>query len=110
TAMFGKWHIGMPTAANGNTPLSLPLAHGFDRFLGTTLSNDGNGSMYLRGPSAANTPVAGYGLLSSNVRPDRTLQSTLTGTYPDEAVDFIKEKKDLPFFLYLASNMPHLPV
>lgn len=110
TAIFGKWHVGMPTAANGNTPQSLPLAHGFDRFLGTTLSNDGNGSLLLRAPSAANTPVAGYELLSSTVRSDRQLQSTLTATYTDQAVAFIREKKDQPFFLYLAYNMPHLPV
>jgi arylsulfatase A len=37
-------------------------------------------------------------------------QHTLTKRYTEEAVRFIKEKKDKPFFLYLAHTMPHVPL
>ena len=34
----------------------------------------------------------------------------LTKMYTEEAVGFIKENKDQPFFLYLSHNMPHVPL
>jgi arylsulfatase len=35
---------------------------------------------------------------------------SLTGRYADAAIEFIHEKKNEPFFIYLAPNMPHLAV
>jgi arylsulfatase A-like enzyme len=35
---------------------------------------------------------------------------TLTRRYTERAVDYIKEHKDGPFFLYLAHSMPHVPL
>jgi arylsulfatase A len=37
-------------------------------------------------------------------------QSTLTQRYTSEAISFVKEQKDKPFFLYLAHTMPHIPL
>jgi arylsulfatase A-like enzyme len=37
-------------------------------------------------------------------------QSTLTGRYHAEALQFIERSKDKPFFLYLAHAMPHVPL
>lgn len=37
-------------------------------------------------------------------------QATLTEHYTDEAVAFIKQNKDKPFFLYLPHTMPHVPL
>jgi len=37
-------------------------------------------------------------------------QSTLTGLYTDAAISFINKNKNKPFFLYLAHNMPHVPI
>src|SRR5690606_31398927 len=37
-------------------------------------------------------------------------QSKLTGMYTDRAVQFIRQNKDNPFFLYLAHSMPHVPI
>ncbi len=110
TAIFGKWHLGMPTSANGYTTNSLPMAHGFDRFFGTTLSNDGVDSRLLNAPSTTNNLVPGYEVLSFNVRTNYPLQSTLTARYADEAVAFIRANRHQPFFLYLPFNMPHLPL
>jgi arylsulfatase len=35
---------------------------------------------------------------------------SLTGMYTDEAINFITNKKDVPFFLYLAHTMPHVKI
>lgn len=104
TGMFGKWHLGDSTNTN-----SLPLAHGFDRFVGTTVSHDyTSGCELLNGPSTA-TPqhvVPGYQVLadSSTVQSD----TQLTQRYADGATAFIQTNRHQPFFLYLAFNMPHL--
>jgi len=37
-------------------------------------------------------------------------QNTLIQRYSDEAVRFIETRKDEPFFLYLAHNLPHVPL
>jgi arylsulfatase len=111
TGMFGKWHLGNPNGANGNTVNSLPLAHGFDRWLGTNVSHDYSpGAHLIKGPSAVNQPVAGYEFVAQNIAADVPVMESLSGRYTDAAIDFIREKKDEPFFLYLAHNMPHLAV
>ncbi|WP_367875055.1 sulfatase [Luteolibacter sp. Populi] len=111
TAIFGKWHLGTPNAANGMTPEALPLAHGFDRWIGTNVSNDyESGADLIQGPSDKNVPVAGYEALEKDIDANAALQEGLTKRYADAAVDFIREKKDAPFFLYITPNMPHLPV
>ena len=111
TAMFGKWHLGNPNSANSNTPNSLPLAHGFQHWIGTNVSNDYNpGAHPIEGPSTANTPIPGYGFIAQDIAANVSIQEGLTKRYADAAVDFIREKKDGPFFIYVAPNMPHLPV
>src|SRR4029077_4310226 len=35
---------------------------------------------------------------------------TLTSRYTEEAVKFINDHRDRPFFLYLAHNLPHIPL
>lgn len=37
-------------------------------------------------------------------------QSALTRRYTEEALRFIEEHREQPFFLYLAHSMPHLPI
>jgi arylsulfatase A-like enzyme len=37
-------------------------------------------------------------------------QTTITRRYTEEAVTFIREYKDSPFFLYLPHSMPHVPL
>ncbi len=111
TAIFGKWHLGTPNEANGMAKEALPLANGFDRWLGTNVSNDyETGSNLIQGPSDKNTPIPGYELLEADIDQNVTLQEGLTQRYTDAALGFIREKKDEPFFIYLAPNMPHLPV
>jgi arylsulfatase A-like enzyme len=37
-------------------------------------------------------------------------QTTITKRYTEEAVQFIENNKDNPFFIYLAHSMPHVPL
>jgi arylsulfatase A-like enzyme len=37
-------------------------------------------------------------------------QNTITKRYTEEAVKFISQNKNKPFFLYLAHNLPHVPL
>jgi arylsulfatase A-like enzyme len=99
TAAFGKWHLG-------HQPQFLPTRHGFDEFLGIPYSNDMwpnhpvNKNYYPELPLIKNeTTVA--------LNPD---QAEFTTMFTEKAIDFIKRKKDQPFFVYLAHPMPHVPL
>lgn len=110
TGIFGKWHLGTPNAANSFTPDALPLAHGFDEWLGTNVSHDYTDSKLIRSDPGGTTPIAGYETLASNLGTTGALPvvKTLTGRYKDAAVAFIRAKKDQPFFAYITPNFPHL--
>jgi arylsulfatase len=88
TMCVGKWHLG-------TMPQYLPTNRGFDEYLGIPYSND----MWPR-PLLYNTEV-----IESPVDLD-----TLTLRYTVESVRFINRSKDKPFFLYLATAMPHIPL
>ncbi len=90
TALFGKWHHGVPRP--GETNYVHPLDRGFDEFFGFTdavhawqhfPTNLWNGRQL--------EPVTGY-------------SATL---FADRSIDFIRRQRDHPFFLYLAFNEPH---
>jgi arylsulfatase A-like enzyme len=99
TAIFGKWHLG-------DAPQFLPTRHGFDEYFGLPYSNDmwpfhpTNPTNYPPLPLYENEKVV-------QLMPDQT---QLTTWYTERAVDFIDRKKDQPFFVYLAHNMPHVPL
>ncbi len=112
TGMFGKWHLGNPNSGNGNTPNALPLAHGFDTWLGTNVSHDYNDARLIRSNPSGSSPIAGYEILRQNIGTigNEPLITDLTLLYRDAAVDFIRDHKDQPFFAYIAPNYPHLHV
>lgn len=97
TAIVGKWHLG-------DQPLFLPTRQGFDSYFGIPYSNDmGRWNMnrdYPALPLLRNEEVI-------ETEPD---QSSLTRRYTEEAVRFIEDHRDEPFFLYVAHTMPHNPV
>jgi arylsulfatase A-like enzyme len=88
TACVGKWHLG-------HLPQFLPTKHGFDSYYGIPYSNDMRPTVLLRGANVIEDPVD---------------QTTLTKRYTDEAVGFIRDNRDRPFFLYLPHNFPHVPL
>lgn len=111
TAIFGKWHLGTPNSKNGYTPDALPLAHGFDRWIGTNVSADyDHGLDLIASDPAGNKPAKGYSVIAHDFVADAKVQESLTGRYGDAAVAYIKENKDRPFLLYLTPNQPHLGV
>ncbi len=100
TGMVGKWHLGH------HTPF-LPTRQGFDSFFGTPYSNDMNSHYYkqfdFRSPPLP--LMRGEHVVERD--PD---QRYLTRRYTEEAVRYIHAHKEAPFFLYVAHNMPHVPI
>jgi arylsulfatase A-like enzyme len=99
TAAFGKWHLG-------HLPQFLPLNHGFDEFFGIPYSHD----MWPNHPVNKNyypelPLIEGEKTIQTN--PDH---SQFTTNFTEKTIDFIKRKKDSPFFVYLAHPMPHVPL
>jgi len=98
TAMIGKWHLG------DHTPDNYPMAQGFDSYYGMLYSHD-----YRYPYVQTDTTLK----IFRNHKPEiiKPADSSLIGLYTREAIRIIRQqKKGQPFFLYLAHNVPHLPV
>jgi arylsulfatase A len=110
TAAIGKWHLG-------HLPEHLPRRHGFDTYFGIPYSNDMDADPKLtaeakmqrvRRPRREDFKVP---LLRDATELERPVdQTTITRRYTEEAVRFIADNRDGPFFLYLAHTMPHVPL
>ena len=108
TGMFGKWHMGNPNQGNKMSAAALPLAHGFDTWVGTNVSHDYGDAKLLKSDPDGSNPVPGYSEIAKNLPSDIEASTSLTGRYTDAAVSFIKAHKDEPFLAYIAHNQPHL--
>jgi len=108
TGMFGKWHLGTPNKNNNFTPDALPLAHGFDIWIGTNVSHDYSNAMLIKSNPNGTEPTKGYSIIAKDLPKDQKTSESLVGRYTKGAVDFIQQHKDGPFFLYIAHNQPHL--
>jgi arylsulfatase A len=71
------------------------MNRGFDRFYGAHHSNDVTSYAVYRDE-----------VIEVEARADQTV---LTQQLTEEAVSFIRDKSDSPFFLYYASPLPHIP-
>ena len=98
TACIGKWHLG-------DQPEFLPTRHGFDYFFGLPYSNDMNPT-YAGARLHPPLPL----LHNESVLQEVRDQSFLTGAYTREAVKFIHDNRNKPFFLYLPHAMMHVPL
>ena len=99
TACLGKWHAGEGKG-------QMPNEQGFDYFFGTPLFN---------GYTKFIDDVDFRCKLLRNIDTIQTINTVeemgeLTKIYTKEAIHFIKENKENPFFLYMAHNMPHVPL
>ena len=118
TSCIGKWHIG-------HKPKFLPTRQGFDSYYGIPYSNDM--TIDPEANLAADIKLReGFTLdRIRNEKPKKDFvplmrneevieypcdQTTLTKRYTEEAVKFIEENKNKPFFLYLPHTMPHIPL
>ncbi len=92
TACVGKWHLG-------DQPEFLPTRQGFDSFYGLPYSND---------MSRRNAPLPL--LRGDKVIEEEPDQAQLTPRYTKEVIDFIRNNKDGPFFVYMPHTFPHVPL
>lgn len=122
TMLVGKWHCG-------DQPDFLPTRHGFDRYFGLPYSNDMGrqvgdrrawverlqrdaGCNYAGNDAAElDTDYPPLPLLDGErILQEQPDQAALTERYVAEAVRFLEEKRDEPFFLYFAHMYVHLPI
>ena len=126
TALIGKWHLG-------HKKEYLPTSQGFNYYYGIPYSNDMSIAPEL--DVAANIKLnKGYTMETVNehkkifrkqykkIRNNMPImrgteiieypvdQTQITRKYTEEAVKYIKDNKDKPFFLYMAHTMPHKPL
>lgn len=99
TCLVNKWHL------DGFDPTATPLDRGFTEFYG----------WLIREPRSHNY----YPDIRYNNREEYEIQENANGTHIDhntdrstsEAIDFLnRQTNDKPFFLYLAYNVPHVPL
>ncbi|MFG0333828.1 MAG: sulfatase [Maioricimonas sp. JB049] len=103
TGCLGKWHLGQ-RQGDGWAPGTMPNGQGFDEFFGTPLYN--GYTVHVDDTKFRSQ------LLRNETVVDDAIESwdSITGDYTREAIAFIKRHRDEPFFLYLAHNMPHIPL
>ena len=87
TAISGKWHLG-------NQPDTRPNAQGFDVAYYIDKSNNQTKKLWRK----------------DEIIEPKFNNRLLTEQFTNEAIRFIKDKKDKPFFLYLPYSAPHFPV
>ena len=111
TGIFGKWHLG-------HHKEFLPLQHGFDEYVGLPYSNDmwpvGYDGVPQDGTGKRKSSYPPLTLFSGNEVIDTiaTLedQAKLTTIYTENAIRFIQNHKEEPFFLYMPHSMVHVPI
>jgi arylsulfatase A len=106
TACVGKWHLG-------HLKQYLPTNNGFDSYFGIPYSNDmdrvgGEGRRAFFEPKVEywNVPL----MRDEEIIERPADQNTITKRYTEEACKFIRKSRNKPFFLYLAHNLPHVPL
>ena len=105
TALIGKWHLcASGKGPAGFDPATMPNAQGFDYFYGTPMYN---GAVVRVEDASFRSPI-----LRNQEVVVKAVESwdRITSDYTREAVSWITLNKDKPFFLYLAHNMPHIPL
>ena len=110
SGIIGKWHLG-------HLPRFLPMAQGFDYWFGLPFSHDmrmtvprnkgfNSRPYYEPKPEYWDVPL----MRNAEVVEQPVDHRTLTKRYTDEAIGFIEANRERPFFLYVAHNLPHVPL
>ncbi len=97
TACIGKWHLGF------HEPF-LPHNQGFDHYFGLYHNLDPVEVVYFN-------DIGGVPLMRNGQVVKRPADpAELTRLYTDEAIEYIEQHSDGPFFLYLPHTMLHNPL
>jgi len=96
TGIFGKWHLG------DHYPLR-PMEQGFAE----VLVHEGGGIGQPSDPPDGNSYFNPK--LMHNGKPEQR-EGYCTDVFFNAAMEFISQNKDRPFFTYLATNAPHVPL
>jgi len=117
TACIGKWHLGFGDAqpVDWNAPLMPgPLEIGFDYYFGVPVSPNSPPFVYVedyhvvdRQPGEIIEIVDGVEI--SGIAAHRNANEIGRRT-TEKAVEFIKQNKDRPFFLYFPTSSIHFPI
>jgi arylsulfatase A-like enzyme len=111
TSVFGKWHLGSAGDMH-------PMNQGFDEYVGF----DAAAAKFAEDddPNVVNARMTWDGIDNISWRSLTTRlfrgktpftpDKYMTDVFTDEAVRYIHEKKDDPFFLYMPYNAPHSPL
>ncbi len=100
TGMFGKWHLG------DNYP-SRPMDQGFDEsvmHLSGGMGQVGDFTTWFQGDRSYFDPVLWHN------GEQQAYQGYCSDIFADEALKFIENSQDRPFFCYLSFNAPHTPL
>ncbi len=100
TGIFGKWHLG------DNYP-SRPNDQGFDEalvHLSGGMGQAGDFTTYFKGDSSYFNPV-----LWHNGK-QQSYSGYCSDIFTENAIEFIQNNHNAPFFCYLAFNAPHTPL
>lgn len=100
TGIFGKWHLGC------SYPFR-PLDQGFDKsviHLSGGMGEYGDYLNFSRPDSSYFNPV----LLDNGKQ--KSFKGYCTDIYTEEALSFIEDNHDSPFFCYVPFNAPHTPL
>ncbi len=100
TGMFGKWHLG------DNYP-SRPQDQGFDEsviHLAGGMGQVGDVTTFFKGDSSYFDPVLWHN------GQQQAYEGYCSDIFADQAVEFIKDNHQSPFFCYLSFNAPHTPL
>lgn len=96
TGCIGKWHLGFVKGMR-------PRDQGFGSYYGVLHNLDHFETDHFK--EQGGMPV----LRDEVVEKRPAVPAEMTGLYTDEALRFIEQHRDRPFFLYLGHAMPHLP-
>ena len=112
TKIIGKWHCG-------DQEDFLPTNHGFDSYFGIPYSNDMGRQVkikdYIPNDSSLHKitewdrpplPL----IRDKEVIQEQPDQRSIAERYTEDAVSFMRENSESPFFLYLAHMQVHLPL
>ena len=107
TACIGKWHLG-------HLPQYLPTNNGFDYYFGIPYSNDMDAVGDVPREERFGAPKSEYFnvpiLRNEEIIERPADQTTITKRFTEETIQFIRNHKEGPFFVYLAHNLPHIPL